>query len=181
MSDVLMSPGGAIARAPSSRVRPKRHPSFDGSTWFPPRQSRAPYHRVRVIGTFDPGRLPLARCSTLRLSETDTCSLTVRTCSVSCTLCRLPRPDPVNVEIGNCRDALSIPARASLAANPSRMERCLLPASATDLRHEHPRDRSIPERLTCAKPTACHADTCSGRQCGAGFPCGNPNPEWMRA
>lgn len=37
-----------------------------------------------------------------------------------------------------------------------------------------PTDRSIPRRLAYAEPTACHPDTCSERQYGAGSPCGNP-------
>jgi hypothetical protein len=35
---------------------------------FPPRQSQSPCYLVRATGTFDPGRLQLARCSTLRSS-----------------------------------------------------------------------------------------------------------------
>jgi hypothetical protein len=36
----------------SSRVRPKRLPSFDGGAWFPPRQSQTPCYLVRATGTF---------------------------------------------------------------------------------------------------------------------------------
>lgn len=39
-----------------------------------------------------------------------------------------------------------------------------------------PTDRSIPERATCAEPTAHRTDTCSERPCGVLLPCESKTP-----
>jgi hypothetical protein len=58
----------------------------------------------------------------------------------------------------------------------AKIERCHLTSICNRPTTRAPTDRSIPERLAYAAPTACHTDTCSGQQRGAGSLCRNPTP-----
>jgi hypothetical protein len=136
----------------NSRVRPKRSSSCDARRLVS-RRARARSHVawLGATGTFDPGRLQPARCSALRPSETKSRSLDVHACLAS-TPFRAAGPNPSSSrwELPRRPTLLRL---AFLAAHRSEPGRCVLPASATDLRHEHPQTVRFPgERLTPDRP-----------------------------
>jgi hypothetical protein len=108
MSDALCRPAVLSRELHLSRSPPSTFHLSTDAPGFPPRQSQSPYYRVRAIRTFDPGRLPPARCSTLRLSEADSRSLTVRAHSAS-EHPFIRRSQTHRRQDGNCRSALPYP------------------------------------------------------------------------
>jgi hypothetical protein len=104
-----------------------------------------------ATGTFDPGRLQPARCSALRPSETKSRSLDVHACLASTPFRAAGlNPSSSRWELPRRPTLLRL---AFLAAHRSEPGRCVLPASATDLRHEHPQTVRFPgERLTPDRP-----------------------------
>jgi hypothetical protein len=109
----------------------------------PPRQARIHRRRVRTTTSPEPGRLPSDRTRPCGRAGPDCARFDTRT---------FPVPHPFA-----CRDPVRPRQRVrrSLQTNPSRPNdpcgppshyrgRCVSPMSATDLRHEHPVNRSIP-------------------------------------
>jgi len=109
----------------------------------PPRQARIHRHRVRMTTSPEPGRLPSLRPRPRGRSGPDLRSLSHL---------HVPVPHPFA-----CRDPTRPPSRgAAVASNYSSRRnkpcsqllhyrrRCVSPMSATDSRHEHPANRSIP-------------------------------------
>jgi hypothetical protein len=109
----------------------------------PPRQARIHRHRVRMTTTPEPGRLPSDQPRPCGRSGPELRSLShLHVPAPHPFACR----DPTRPRQEARRSLQTTPRRRSEPCGPTRRfrRRCVSPMSATDLRHEHPANRSIP-------------------------------------
>jgi hypothetical protein len=144
-------------RFPRSGLRLATSPRGDTVTgYLPPCQGRRCRHRFRTATTGRTRTPSIGSTRTLRPEQAwpralFTCVASPRTLSPAASPIRLVKGRQVASSYPElARTAVPLPAQGPR----SLRERCVSPTSATDSRHEHPADRSIPGR------TPCHASPC---------------------